>query len=185
MEIYFKKLKIIDFVNEKNIFFSILNNKKIIIFKNFLQNYKYIYMPSEFKFVKKLKYFYFFCNKKDKDILISFIQKFHFFMRNVNKKYSKKLILKGLGLKIFLSNTNKESTLKLKLGLSHLIVYVTLQKKLNLSLHKNKLIIKSDDFTFLGNFCSKIRGLKKPNIYSGKGFRYKKEKINYKILKKK
>jgi ribosomal protein L6P/L9E len=122
--------------------------------------------------------------KKYKKFFFSFLNSFINFLKTYNKIYSKKLILKGLGFKMNLVEIDNLIYLKLKLGYSHIIEFPVLKNKLTVFIKKNKLILRSNDIFFLNNFCKKIKNLKNPNIYNGKGFWYKKEKFFLKTFKK-
>jgi ribosomal protein L6P/L9E len=165
--------------------FSFLDNKKIILFEMPNDSYKYISIPSQVNFVIQNKMICFFIEKKNDYILLQFLKVLENFLKNLDKIFSKKIILKGLGMRIFLSHINDKILLKFKLGFSHLIEYMIPSNKFQLLLKKSSISIKSEDATFLGNLCSKIRNLKRVNVYNGKGLRYKNEKIILKIFKKK
>lgn len=94
------------------------------------------------------------------------------------------MFLKGLGLKITLLNTEKAIVLSFKLGLSHSVSYPVPKHKILCYLQKNNLIFTSFDSAFLGNCCKNIKNFKPINIYTGKGFWYKDEKVKLKKFKK-
>jgi large subunit ribosomal protein L6 len=108
-------------------------------------------------------------------------------LENLFKKqavpYTKKLIFKGLGYKFSLSPDNKY--LELKLGYSHLHRLLVPSQKIQLKLLKNAIVFSSKNLSLLGNFLFKIRQLRIPNSYKGKGIWYKNEKKKLKIIKKK
>jgi len=125
-------------------------------------------------------------NLKNKNFLSDF-QKFVLFiqkwLKRVAKPVIKKILLKGLGLKAFLSHDFK--TLELKLGFSHLVKILIPEKKiLSVRLFKNLISVSSFNILALSNFLYKIRSLKKPNIYKGKGVWYKNEVRILKTIKK-
>ena len=112
---------------------------------------------------------------------------FHKFVTQASKWFNvfekplvKKLILKGLGLKATVVNS---STLELKLGLSHTL-NIGIPSQLNVSIKKNIINVEGYDPVFIGNFLHKIRILKEPNIYKGKGIWYKNEIKVLKTVKK-
>lgn len=100
-------------------------------------------------------------------------------LRKLQSPCTKKLMLKGLGLRATLLN-NK---LDLKLGYSH-IIHLTIPLNLNLTISKSLIVINGANWNVVGNFAFKIRSLKKPNIYKGKGIWFKKEKMKLKAIKK-
>lgn len=95
--------------------------------------------------------------------------------------FVKKLIFKGLGLKASLIQND---ILELKLGFSHLIKVKIPLNKIWVKLIKNGLLIFSLDLVLVTNFMYKIKSLKLPNIYKGKGIWYKNETLSLKEIKK-
>ncbi len=100
-------------------------------------------------------------------------------IEGVNNGFEKKLILEGVGYKSQVSG-NK---LILALGFSH-PVEVVIPEGLNVKSEKNILTISGIDKELVGGFSAKIRTLKKPEPYKGKGFRYFDEIIRRKQGKK-
>ena len=101
-------------------------------------------------------------------------------LKSFEKPIAKKLILKGLGLKATLLSPQ---VLELKLGFSH-IVTIKIPSQLSVSIKKTTINIECYDSVLLGNFLHKIRILKAPNIYKGKGIWYKNELKTLKVVKK-
>lgn len=139
-------------------------------------------LVSFIKFFKKEKNYYFLTNKVSYFTLFN-LKAFFLKLKNLkttSKLFLKKLYLQGLGYKIIECDQNKY--IKLKLGHSH---YVTISMFLNSDLraytHNNSIVIEGSDKVQVGNFASKIRSFKTPDIYKGKGIWYKKE---FKVLKK-
>ncbi len=97
----------------------------------------------------------------------------------VNTPYSKKLILEGIGYKSDVKGVN----LVLALGFSH-PVNVPIPEGLKVTAEKNIITISGMDKELVGEFAAKIRALKKPEPYKGKGMRYEKEVIKRKQGKK-
>jgi large subunit ribosomal protein L6 len=93
--------------------------------------------------------------------------------------YEKKLILEGVGYKSEVKGTD----LALALGFSH-PVKVAIPEGLTMTAEKNNLTITGIDKELVGSFAAKIRSLKKPEPYKGKGFRYADEVIKRKQGKK-
>jgi large subunit ribosomal protein L6 len=96
-------------------------------------------------------------------------------VKGVNEGFEKKLILEGVGFKSQV-NGNK---LVLALGFSH-PVEVEIPQGLNVRAEKNVLSFSGVDKELVGSFTAKIRALKKPEPYKGKGFRYFDEVIRRK-----
>lgn len=88
-------------------------------------------------------------------------------IKGVNDGFEKKLILEGVGYK---SQVNGDK-LVLALGFSH-PVEVPIPQGLSVKAEKNILTISGIDKELVGSFSAKVRGLKEPEPYKGKGFRY-------------
>lgn len=100
-------------------------------------------------------------------------------IKGVTEGFEKKLILEGVGYKSQV-NGNK---LALALGFSH-PVEVEIPAGLSVKAEKNLLTISGIDKESVGSFSAKIRAMKKPEPYKGKGFRYHDEVIRRKQGKK-
>ncbi len=97
----------------------------------------------------------------------------------VNTPYEKKLILEGVGFKSEVSG----KSLDLALGFSHK-VNVQIPDGLTVTAEKNNITVTGIDKELVGAFTAKVRALKKPEPYKGKGFRYHDEVILRKQGKK-
>lgn len=97
----------------------------------------------------------------------------------VNTPYHKKLILEGVGFKSDVKGKN----LELALGFSH-GVSVPVPEGLTVTAEKNVITISGIDKELVGQFAAKVRAMKKPEPYKGKGFRYEGEVIRRKQGKK-
>ncbi|OGI88155.1 50S ribosomal protein L6 [Candidatus Nomurabacteria bacterium RIFCSPLOWO2_01_FULL_33_24] len=93
----------------------------------------------------------------------------------VNNLFEKKLIVEGIGFKTEIN----DHKLVLSVGFSHKI-NISLPKNLNVSVQKNIITISGVDKELVGQFSAKIRSLKKPEPYKGKGIRYENEIIRRK-----
>jgi len=159
--------------------FIIIKQKKFILINLNLKKF-YFFIPSQIKIKKSinsLTFSYLPETKKSNDILCNNFKKW---LQSKEKPFIKKLILKGLGLKVNLINTN---ILEFKLGFSHLIKLI-IPKTISITLIKNVIVLESFNLVELGNIANKIKVLKKPNPYKGKGIWYKNEKLNFKVVKK-
>ncbi|MFH0804042.1 MAG: 50S ribosomal protein L6 [Candidatus Zambryskibacteria bacterium] len=96
-------------------------------------------------------------------------------IKGVNEGFEKKLILEGVGFKSQVSG-NK---LVLALGFSH-PVEVEIPQGLAVKAEKNVVSVSGTDKEMVGSFTAKVRALKKPEPYKGKGFRYFDEVIRRK-----
>ena len=93
--------------------------------------------------------------------------------------FTKKLILEGVGYKSEVKGTD----LHLALGFSHPVV-VAIPSDITMTAEKNVLTFTGINKESVGSFAAKIRALKKPEPYKGKGFRYDDEVIRRKQGKK-
>lgn len=100
-------------------------------------------------------------------------------LAGVNAPYVRKLILEGVGFK----SEVKGSELHLALGFSHPVV-VSIPEGLTVTAEKNNVTVTGINKESVGQFTAKVRALKKPEPYKGKGFRYDDEVIRRKAGKK-
>ena len=100
-------------------------------------------------------------------------------VKGVTEGYTRKLILEGVGFKSEVKGTN----LELALGFSHPVI-VPVPAGLTVTAEKNNITITGIDKEAVGQFAAKVRALKKPEPYKGKGFRYDGEVIRRKQGKK-
>ena len=100
-------------------------------------------------------------------------------IKGVNELYQKKLIIEGIGFKCEV----KGSEMILNLGFSHPIK-IQIPNDIKVKVEKNIVIISGVSKELVGQFSAKIRELKKPEPYKGKGIRYEKEVIRRKQGKK-
>jgi len=178
-------IKQFSFAINKDISFKyfLINNKIFIVY--IVYNRLFYLMVPAFLNIKKIGLnFFMWANIKyenDLNQYYSFYNKI-FFLNDVNKKYKKKLFLKGLGFKI--SYDKFSHSLSFKLGFSHLILF-TLPSNISVSLNKTTLLLESKNSIVLGDITQKIKLLKTPDVYKGKGFVIKNELIRLKPIKKK
>lgn len=100
------------------------------------------------------------------------------------KPQQRNIYFKGLGFKCRFS-TQQKNFLEFKLGFSHLTTIELPTKEIKVFIvKKNKLSIESFNKSMLGNLVQKIRQLKYPDSYCGRGFWYKNEQILLKEVKK-
>ena len=127
----------------------------------------YVAIPKGIKIHKKNTDLTLSCKK---NFNLDLFEKFHTFLskwlKNLEKPFKKQLVLKGLGFKADVLNDS--SLLELKLGFSSKII----------------LTLEACDSVAVGNFANKIRSLKFPDAYKGKGFWYKNEVRSLKEIKK-
>jgi large subunit ribosomal protein L6 len=104
----------------------------------------------------------------------------HNMVVGVSEGYKKEMELVGVGYRA----TSTGQVLELALGFSHAI-YIKLPKEVKVEAkterNKNPLIIlESHDKQLLGQVCAKIRSLRKPEPYKGKGIKFVGEVIRRK-----
>ncbi|MDE7180181.1 MAG: 50S ribosomal protein L6 [Muribaculaceae bacterium] len=104
----------------------------------------------------------------------------HNMVVGVSEGYKKEMELVGVGYRA----TSSGQVLELALGYSHAI-FIKLPKEVKVEAkterNKNPLIIlESSDKQLLGQVCAKIRSLRKPEPYKGKGIKFVGEVIRRK-----
>ena len=97
----------------------------------------------------------------------------------VNTPYEKKLIREGVGFKSEVAG----NSLNLALGFSHL-VKVPIPAGIEVKAEKNVITFTGIDKESVTGFAAKVRAMKKPEPYKGKGMRYHDEVIRRKQGKK-
>jgi len=97
----------------------------------------------------------------------------------VTSGFSKGLIIEGIGYKAQAEGKN----LILNLGFSH-SVKMPIPNEIEMSMEKNKIRISGIDKELVGEIAAKIRLLKKPEPYKGKGIRYENEIVRRKAGKR-
>lgn len=156
------------YIKKKIIFFKgpfgvlSIEQKSLIIFK--YNNQLILILPSK---------------KKKKSILNLFYKLIIIKIKGISKKFKLQLILKGIGFKVFIEN----NILHLKVGFSH-IIQKEIPNNIQIINQNNNLICSSNNFIELTQFIYKIRKIKKPEPYKGKGLLLKNEKILLKEGKK-
>lgn len=96
----------------------------------------------------------------------------------VEKGFQKALIIEGVGYKANVSGSN----LTLNVGYSNPVDF-PIPKGINAAVEGNKITLESIDKDLLGLTAAKIRAIRKPEPYKGKGIRYEDEHIVRKVGK--
>lgn len=96
----------------------------------------------------------------------------------VTAGFEKSLEVNGVGFKVALSG----NTLNLSLGFSHPVIF-ELPKGIEAKVEKNVITISGTDKQLVGETAARIRALKKPEPYKGKGIKYTDEVIRRKATK--
>lgn len=97
----------------------------------------------------------------------------------VTTAYEKKLVVEGVGYKVDVQG----SKLMLTVGFSHPVT-VEIPEGLTVTNEKNTITISGIDKELVGHFAAKVRMIKKPEPYKGKGIRYDDEVVRRKQGKK-
>ena len=96
----------------------------------------------------------------------------------MSKGFSKTLEVNGVGFKVAV----KGSIIELSVGFSHPVL-VDLPKGLEAKAEGQKLTISGIDKEQVGEMCARIRRIRKPEPYKGKGIKYETEIIRRKAGK--
>lgn len=167
------------------VFFCKINSQKFIVLKKVNSELQYIFVPLFIKCKKKLNFLILNSDSLKPFEIVIFNNLFlslSLWLKGFEKPWKKKLLLKGLGFKAALINDSQN--LELKLGLSHVISFPIPTNKINIRLFKNTITVEGFDKVDVGNFVNKIRTLRFPDSYKGKGFWYKNEIRTLKEVKK-
>ena len=104
-------------------------------------------------------------------------------VKGVTEGYKKDLELVGVGFKA----ANQGNILDLALGYSHNIIFeVPKELKVSTTTEKGqnpKIFLEGSDKQLIGQVAAKIRGLRKPEPYKGKGVKYSDEVVRRKAGK--
>jgi large subunit ribosomal protein L6 len=99
-------------------------------------------------------------------------------VEGVTAGFSKSLELVGVGFKVAVAGSN----LNLDLGFSHPVVF-ELPKEITAKAEKNVVTLSGTDKRLVGEYAAKLRNLRKPEPYKGKGIRYVGEVVRQKAGK--
>jgi large subunit ribosomal protein L6 len=104
-------------------------------------------------------------------------------VKGVTEGYTKKMELVGVGFKA----ANQGNILDLALGYSHNIIF-EIPKELKIATSQEKgqnpmITLEGTDKQLLGAVCAKIRSLRKPEPYKGKGVKFAGEVLRRKAGK--
>lgn len=99
-------------------------------------------------------------------------------VKGVSEGFERKLELSGVGFRVQITGND----LVLSLGFSH-PVKVAAPEGIKFAVGDNIITVSGADKTLVGDVASKIRGIRPPDPYKGKGISYKGEKIRRKAGK--
>jgi large subunit ribosomal protein L6 len=96
----------------------------------------------------------------------------------VTKGWTKTLELSGVGYRAAVTGAN----LTLNVGFSHPVT-VAPPAGIQFAVHEGKIVVSGSDKQLVGEVAAKIRAIKKPEPYKGKGIKYEGEHIRKKAGK--
>ena len=99
-------------------------------------------------------------------------------IKGVTDGWTRELEINGVGYRAEVAG----ETITLQLGYSHPVVF-KLPKGVGAKVDKNKVILTSSDRDVLGQTAAKLRELRAPEPYKGKGVKYSEEVIKRKVGK--
>jgi large subunit ribosomal protein L6 len=99
-------------------------------------------------------------------------------VKGVTDGWTRELEINGVGYRAEVTG----ETLTMALGYSHPVVF-KLPKGVGAKVEKNKVVLTSSDRDILGQTAAKIRELRPPEPYKGKGIKYAEEIIKKKVGK--
>lgn len=149
---------------------NIDNNCKYLFVELIGNNFYFLKIPIYVKIIKT-KDFLQFVNiggHKYQNFFKQFLNLFDKINLNNNERFKISLTLKGGGYTATISKCN--NFLNLNVGLSHKVEILLPSKKIDVTCEKDTITIQGTDKKFVGDFVSKIRNIKKPDAYKGKGF---------------
>lgn len=100
-------------------------------------------------------------------------------VKGVTEGYEKKLEIQGIGYRAGLEGED----LVLQVGYSHPIK-IKKQEGISFSVEKNIITVSGSDKELVGQMAAKIRKVRPPEPYKGKGIRYVGEEVRRKVGKK-
>lgn len=99
-------------------------------------------------------------------------------VKGVTEGFTKDLEINGVGYRVAMQGKD----LKLEVGYSHPVIF-PIPAGITASVEKNQIHLSGFDREALGNVASKLRAVKKPEPYKGKGIKYATETIRRKAGK--
>jgi large subunit ribosomal protein L6 len=100
-------------------------------------------------------------------------------LKGVSEGFIKKLEIEGVGYRAALEGKD----LSLQMGFSH-PVKIEAPQSITFTVEKNVIIVAGVDRGLVGQMAAKIRDVRRPEPYKGKGIRYEGEQVRRKLGKK-
>lgn len=119
-------------------------------------------------------------SKKIKSILGLYYRIFENDITGVISGFEKKLEIQGIG---FRAQLDDNGDLLLRVGFSHPVI-IKKEEGVNFSVEKNIITVTGIEKEKVGNLAAKIKRVKPPDSYKGKGIRYLGERVRKKEGKK-
>ena len=101
-------------------------------------------------------------------------------VEGVTSGFEKKLEIRGVGYRASLAG---DGVIKLEVGFSH-PVNLKIPQRIDVAIEKNLITVSGINKQAVGEFAAKVRKIKPPEPYKGKGIRYLGEKVRKKEVKK-
>jgi large subunit ribosomal protein L6 len=101
-------------------------------------------------------------------------------INGVIKPWEKRLEVSGTGFNVKLAGED----LQFKVGYSHPVIFKKVQGITFMVNGNNKIVVQGVDKQLVGQIADKIKAIKKPDVYKGKGIKYENEWLRIKPGKK-
>ena len=147
-------------------------------------SYRYFIVPNYVSVCLKSDGFALSCDYNvDAEAKSEFLNRMIGWIKESSKFFRSKLLLKGLGYKVNVNNNQRE--LNLKLGYSKIRTVLIPTTRIKIKTSKTMITVQGHNLSDVGNFAQKIRRLREPDPYKGKGIWFQNESITLKEIKKK
>jgi hypothetical protein len=168
---------------EKHFFICEVSGERVAVLSCNL-GYRYFMVPNYISVCLKSDGFALSCNHNvDAEVKSEFLNRMIGWIKESSKFFRSKLLLKGLGYKVNVSNNQRE--LNLKLGYSKIRTILIPTTRIMVKTSKTMITVQGHNLSDVGNFAQKIRRLRQPDLYKGKGIWFQNESITLKEIKKK
>lgn len=171
-------------ISEERRFFicEVLGERTAVLSCNL--SYRYFMVPNYVSVCLESDGFALSCNYNvNADARSEFLSRMIGWIKESSKFFRSKLVLKGLGYKVNVSDNQKE--LNLKLGYSRIRTILIPTTRIKVKTSKTMITVQGHNLSDVGNFAQKIRRLRQPDLYKGKGIWFQNESITLKEIKKK
>nr|QEM01568.1 50S ribosomal protein L6 [Nephromyces sp. ex Molgula occidentalis] len=170
-------INIFNIIDKQTNLNSILVKKNNLYFNLYILNYLTVNLGKNNLFLSLI------LNNKFKSFYILFIKLIKNLLET-NTIYTKELYIEGIGY-FFKKDPIKKQILILNIGKTHNIK-IKLPKYINFKIINNGtyLILTGTNKELINLIASKIKSIKPPEIYKGKGIYFSYEKINKKLINK-